>query len=264
MNNNQILRLINFVSNKHQTGNTLTIPEFTDELVKSNLELFKKKIGLPEEYKAGMPLPRVAYEITQRMTGDLAVFKELMGDTTTPLMVDTDGYADLPSDYFYLSYIGFKYVVNNADCDVTITPKAVDILTDAQWIERLGNSITYPTKKHPIANFLQDQVRFMPKDLGRVEFAYIRYPVTPVYDYYISAYDEIVYLEEGETHTLLTDEEGSEGQTTGTTVTSKSIELEWSDVNKLQIINLILDDIGINLREGQLEQYAQIEQREGQ
>jgi len=264
MNLGQILRIINYIANKEQSGNTLTQGELNDILPKSNLELFKKKIGLPEEYKVSVPTSRIAYEVTQRLTGDVQPFKTLMGDTTTPLMVDANGYAVIPSDYYYVSYIGYNLVTNTASCGVGIEEEDVDILTDAQWRARLSNSITAPTKKHPIANFGNGTIRFRPRDLQRVEFAYLRYPTTPYYDYYIDAYDEYIFLPADSTHTLLEGQEGSAGQPVGTTVTSLTVELEWDDVCKLEIINFILDDIGINLREGQLEQYAQVEQVQGQ
>lgn len=252
MDNAFIRRLINFITNKEQVGNTLSPDEFNDLLQKHNFEHFKRKVNMPEEYKPGQPFPSQGYEITQKITDDISPFKVV----TDISVASATGYATTPADYYTLGYLHYKYPTS-VDCEIITSPKPIGIVTDAQWSYRLENPITKPTKKHPVANFQAGFIRIMPKDLYSVEICYLRYPHTPIYDYYLDQYAIDHYLEPGTSYTLQAGEEGSAGQTAGT-VTSNSVELEWNDVNKLDITSLMLESIGINLREQQLLTYSQL------
>jgi hypothetical protein len=258
-----ILDYCNFVANKEQSGNTLTPVEFNKVLQVCNLKYFKKKVGLPEEYQPGMPLPRQQFEITQSNSDSLSPFKKFMGQNDTdPLYIDSAGYATLPSDYYYHSSCSYIEAINKPDCTPELKPRIVEVVTDAQWDVIMSSPIRPPSKKYPIMNYQSGFIRFAPVDLKQVSFIYLRYPTTPCYDYYIDAYGGYIYLQEGQKYTLQTGEQGSSGQTSGT-VTSLSRELEWNEIGKIDIANLVLQHIGINLREGQLFQYSEKVLKEG-
>jgi hypothetical protein len=263
VNNYNLLSFINYCANKEQSGNTISPVEFTQLLQVCNLKYFKKKVGVPEEYQPGMPLPRQQFEITQSNSDSLSPFKKFMGEyNTDPLYIDANGYSPLPDDYFYHSACSFLDAVNNPDCSPTIKPRIVEVLTDAQWDAVTSSVIRPPSRKYPVMNYQSHFIRFAPIDLGQVQFIFLRYPTNPYYDYYIDSNGAYIYLEEGESHTLQAGEEGSAGQTSGVVV-SLSKELEWNEVGKLDIANLVLQHIGINLREGQLFQYADKVLKEG-
>jgi hypothetical protein len=263
VNNYNLLSFINYCANKEQSGNTISPVEFTQLLQVCNLKYFKKKVGVPEEYQPGMPLPRQQFEITQSNSDSLSPFKKFMGEyNTDPLYIDANGYSPLPDDYFYHSACSFLDAVNNPDCSPTIKPRIVEVLTDAQWDAVTSSVIRPPSRKYPVMNYQSHFIRFAPIDLGQVQFIFLRYPTNPYYDYFIDSNGAYIYLEEGESHTLQPGEEGSAGQTSGIVV-SLSKELEWNEVGKLDIANLVLQHIGINLREGQLFQYADKVLKEG-
>lgn len=257
MNNHNILSLVNFCANKSQTGNTISPVEYTQILQVCNLKYFKKKVGVPEEYQPGMPLPRQQFEITQSNSDSLSPFKKFMGEyNTDPLYIDANGYSPLPDDYFYHSACSFLDAVNNPDCSPTIKPRIVEVLTDAQWDAVTSSVIRPPSRKYPVMNYQSGFIRFSPIDLRQVNFIYLRTPSLPYYDYYIGVNGEHIYLLPNTSHTLIPGEEGSSGQLSGIVV-SQSVELEFNDTGKLDIAALILQHIGVNLREGALLQYAE-------
>lgn len=89
---------------------------------------------------------------------------------------------------------------------------------------------------------------------------YMKYPDTPVYDYYIDVNGQYQYLAVGEVHKWTTGEIDSSGvtRTTGDPdYTSTTVELEWKDQDKLKISSKILRYMGIHLDEGEVLQYAQ-------
>jgi hypothetical protein len=89
---------------------------------------------------------------------------------------------------------------------------------------------------------------------------YMKYPTTPVYDYYIDVNGNYQYLAEGATHVWTTGEKDSQGNTKTTgdpNYSSLTIECEWKDQDKLAITSKILRYMGIHLDEGEVLQYAQ-------
>jgi hypothetical protein len=262
MTNDFIYKYVLFLANKAVTGNNPSPEDFNIALNASNLKHFKKKTGIPEEYRVGMPISRQSFEVTQIITDDVLPFKIHMGDQNTPpLSVNSNGYADIPSDFFYPSALSHKYFPNT-DCTGSYILRPIDVLTDSQWDHIAGSAIRMPTLMYPACNFQNGVIRFLPKDIQRVDFVYLKLPETPVYDYYINADGEHIYMIPGESHVLLTGEQGSAGQTSGT-VTSLSVELEWHDINKLDIVSLILSNLGINQREISLQQYAEMNKQTG-
>lgn len=264
MNNDFLFKYLLFLSNKDVTGNSLSVNEFNMSLQVANIKHFKKKIGIPEEYKVGMPISRQSFELSQVLTDDVLPFKVHLGSPNIPyLPVDTNGYAALPQSFFYPSSLEYRYFPNN-DCEGEYIKRKIDVLTDGQWPDVEGSAIRKPTLMYPACNFQAGAIRFLPRNIQRVEFVYLRLPVTPVYDYYINTENEYVYLEPGVSHVLTIGEEGSLGQQSGITVQSLSVELEWNETNKLDILNLMLSHFGLNVREGMIEQFAEMTKQSGQ
>ena len=263
MNNDYLLRFLLFLSNKSVTGNSISPIQFNLALQSGNLRHLKQKIGIPESYRPGAPFAPQQHEITQVLTDDILPFKVHMGAPgTMPLSLDTNGYAPLPTDFFYPSALSYRYFPNT-DCTGDYKLKKIDVLTDQQWDYVIGSYLRPPSLEYPVCNFQHESIRFAPKGMWQVEFVYIKNPTIPVYDYYISADGEYIYLPVGLSHLLATDEEGSAGQTAGNTVISQSVELEWNDVNKLDILTLIMSYLGINMREGALAQFSEQQKATG-
>lgn len=253
MNLQEILDFINLKTNKNQSGNTLTPDRFNTALNAVNIDYFKLKYGLPEEYIPGRSLPRQFWESTTKVTDDLSVHKVLLGGyLTQPLQVDSNGYADKPGDYVHVSSMGYKKSVNKNGINTEVM-KPVELLTDDQWNPRLSNSISRPTLDYPIARIVGSKIQFEPKDVRNIEFAYLRMPSTPFYDYTIQN-DSIVYLPEGSTH---------DGSVLASGTPSRTTELDWPLDNHTDIANMILSYVSVNLRENFLYQDAQNRKNQG-
>ena len=213
----------------------LTPEEFTDLLNICQLVNFKKKIGLPEEYQPNNPQPRQSYEITRKISHDLRKFMVYMGQNVPPLFVNTDGFAYLPSDCYYPSAMRFKYIKSGVT-----SYKKVDLVTDEQFFDRQNDYITKPTKKHPIANIIGDMVRVEPRDLKYIEFDYLRRPV----DCYFAIDDGVAGYNAYDA--------------------TNSVQLEWDDVNVIDIIALVLERIGVNLTRDDILKFGEQFKQQGQ
>ena len=133
--------------------------------------------------------------------------------------------------------------------------RRIDIVTDTDIANRRSNLLAKPLKEFPAAVINGSTINVYPQDITSAEFTYLKQPNTPVYDYYIDVYKNLVYLPSGATHTLLSGETGSAGQTSGV-VTSLTVELEWNELYHITFAGEVLQRVGINLKDEQLMQYA--------
>lgn len=220
MNLNEILNFCNYICAKEQSGKTFTPLQYNVVLPVINLQLFKNKYA--------------EFETAQKFTDALMPFKVWMGEAgTSPLILDANGYAEIPSDYKHYSSLSFKKVTNQANCSPKIDIRTIAVLNDQEFDYYRQSTLKRPNFKYPVCNFQNGYIRFLPINLQYVDFVYLRTPATPYYAYTIDPVtDEYVYND------------------------SASTQLEWRDEEQLEVINLLLETIGINLREEQLQVYA--------
>jgi hypothetical protein len=223
VNVNEVKIFIDSIANKEQSGTSYSIIQLNNWFYGASTELFKQRYGLPEEYIPGSPVPRMGYEVTQKIKDDLKAFKVVID-----LPIDSMGEMAIPTDYGHKTAITFKKVVNQCCGEPPTTSyNTVDILDDNKYAERSSNSIKFPSFDFPICNFLSDKIRFMPKDLKEVEFSYLRNPIRPVWAYTspngVEIYDA-----------------------------ANSVDFEWSEILFTDISRIILGYIGINLRDDEL------------
>ena len=228
ININEIKQFIDFISNKEQSGTAYSISQFNIACQAANIDLFKLRYGLPEDYTPGMPLPRQAYEVTQKMKDDLRSCKEVV---TLPV---SNGILTLPSDYVHKTALTYIKVTNSS-CgeDPIVKRKGIQFLDDDKFDGRCDAVIKAPTQDFPIANILKDSIRIEPKSIKSVEFSYLRTPNKPVWGY--------------------TNNNGIEQYNP-----SSSTDFEWNGILFTDISKIILSYLSINLRDNDL--YAAIEQ----
>lgn len=77
----------------------------------------------------------------------------------------------------------------------------------------------------------------------------------PFFDYYIDSNYKVNYLYNGQVHTLGANEMYRDGTTAGS-VTGVSHELKWRDHDKVNIITMILEKLGIAMQSPDITQYA--------
>ena len=217
MNLQQLIQTVVLLAGDKAPDKSFTHESITLLLKAASLKQFKRKLGLPEQYQPGMPYPQQVVEITQENRQSLQPFVVFMGDYhSNPLTIDLlTGYATTPADCYYISTLLFKKISGRK-----ISPKDVTLVTDTQWNDQVSSKLIAPTKDHPIANIQSGFIRFMPRDLRKVDFIYYRLPKDPVYavksDRGNAEYDH-----------------------------ASSVQLEWNEENQIDIIYLLLNDLAI-------------------
>ncbi|GEM_PF-2543831 len=219
MNLKDVNSVVSFWLGKKKPGFTLTKPEFERLLHLSQLKHLKRKIGLPEEYQPGAPLPKQVYEISNVIMDDLSPFKRVMGGDEMALAIDMAGYTNVPKDFYYPSTLQLKLINSKTG---KLRYRKISIVTDKEWADRLGSFSAEPNRYFPVANFQNKFIRFYPKDLRSADFVYISTPVKPVY---------------GVTY----------GRGFAEYVPSTSTELAWNDTNIIDIMGILLGEIGVNI-----------------
>ena len=232
MNINEIYELVRFVSNKAQSG-SFTPEQFNLAVNSAQLSLFMERYNNPAEYQPGQPIPRVAWEATQKISDDLRVFKVL-----TDLALDTAGQGVLPSNYIHVSSLRFNFITQGLNKSIDQQERTIDVIDDDKLGDRLSSELVMPTKRYPIATFYDTYIQFNPKDLKTVKFTYLRQPNDAIWAF--------------------------------TTVNGRpvfdpvnSVDLEWHPLTHNEIIVRTLSLVGINLREEQLLQYAEMKKSQG-
>lgn len=224
INVNDIKVFIDFMANKDQSGTSYSIEQLNNLFQSANIDLFRLRYGLPEQYVPGMPLPAQAYEVTQKMKDDLRACK-----VVSILPLNSDGEMILPADYVHKTDITFKKIVN-ACCGnpPKVSYNGVEIMDDDKWSERVSSVIKTPSQDFPVCNYLTDRIRFEPKDLGSVEFSYLRVPSQPVWGFTFAGTIEVYDP-------------------------ASSTNFDWNDILFTDIAKIVLGYIGINLRDGELQ-----------
>jgi hypothetical protein len=165
------------------------------------------------------------YEINQRITNSIRRFK-----VDSNVIQIINGQGTLPSDFLYTSGTVIKYKINKNP----LIFKTIDLVTDAEYDTRITSSIEMPTMKNPIAKLVGSHIIVRPKTIKTIFLSYLRIAESPVYAYTLDSNDNIVYS------------------------TTNSTELDFEEHDKIKIAGIILSWMGLNLREGEMAQYAEL------
>lgn len=238
INIDKFKKFVDFLANKNGKGSNPTPSNFNIAVEQSVMEWTMKRYNNPQEYQAGRPIPRISYEITQKIIDDLHHLKETKYfnvDNGTVFIPNgssvTDIYNTVAPKYLHLtalrSVIRFykNNVAKNSELDI-------EIVRDNQWGRRLESSIKAPSKRYPIANIQSNFIEIMPKEVQMIRMVYLRYPNTPSWAYTIQnnrpVYDSI-----------------------------NSVDIDAPEEALNEIAMSCLSFLGINIRETDLVQYAE-------
>ena len=230
----EILRYIRYMANKPQKGNALSPQEYNLSLQDANVFVFND-------------------ELSKFNTGD--VIPEVLRRFLTPITAGTitAGVYTLPSDFAEIATVAFTVSVGGA-------VKLGRFVSDSA-ASRMRTSTVYKLQENPIAVMRSGTVQVYPTNAADFQFQYLREPLQPVYDYYMDANLNEVCLAYGQSYTLGAGETGSDGTTSGG-VTSNTIELDWDNEIHPRIVSYIARDLGLNIREGDLVQFANMKKEE--
>lgn len=251
------------LANKYQTGAQFTPDQFNRYVKIVVYDIARKYYGKPEDYKQGDSSATIAYERTQLITDYLDDLK--VSDKLIP--ITRSGSAKVPDDYLHydsMEYRSFTSATVSDDteqqechchqtpctCDKNKTVKRykagklkrvtapdvihapVTVVSSSRFTTYQRDAIRKPSKQYPIAKFTgKKQLQFAPMDLGQVYMTYLRYPLTPKWNYTITG-GIAVYSPTG----------------------SQNIELP--DILTKEVVMGILDCVGINTRELPLTEIA--------
>jgi hypothetical protein len=239
-------RFVEFIAKKKQSGSNPTPSQFNLAVERSFLEWVMKRYGNPKEYQPGAPIPRIAYENTNKIKDDLRFLLErrefnasIGGRINVPDGVNTyDTEGNLAPEYLHLSSMRFDYVTQDEDGEITTTERDIDVLRDAEIGSVTNSKIVAPTVKSPACVFYSDYIQLYPKKPKRVIFTYLRVPVIPVWASTLvdgrPVYDP-----------------------------ANSVDIESPDITHNEILMGTLQFLGISIREPELQMYAAQMKAEG-
>ena len=184
-----VFKWVNFVANKKQSG-AISDDEFNMIVAVVSIDYFKLEVGLPEEYQVGQPMPRRAYQITQKITDDV---RHLLERAPIVRGAVTSDYFAIPANYGAYSGLFYRYTYNPKNCKGAVSVDLpIEVVTDAEFHDRKACPLLGPTFKQPIANFDASGIIVYPLDIQNIELSYLRLPTKPFRNYKIVS-DESVY-----------------------------------------------------------------------
>lgn len=199
MDHGSIYSYLNYLRRKDPIGGSISIPEYNRIAEIAAFKYFKKIFGLPEQYQKGAKDPIFGFGLNTIAEEKIRPLKVL----PTSLVVDSNGYADYPPNYFRKSACGYDHVVQGG----TTRPIVVTFGNDDYFKEREVSSIDPPSLIDPVGNLHATKIRFLPKSLQGtdIKLEYIKFPTVPVMGYvpdYSTA--EQVYVDRGAYCQILT------------------------------------------------------------
>jgi hypothetical protein len=245
LNNGDLYKLYLFLANKTSLGGNARVEDFINLIRINNNVLLRELTGITNDFGLGLPQSRRQKGLSYILDDRTNIFKK-------PYTLSfTGGLATLPSDYF--TFDSLRAVGALED---------VELLFSGEVSRRLGSYIDAPDALYPACEILENKIKIYPSTISSATLIAYRYPLNVNFDYFIDADGNIVYMPQGTSYTLQAGEIYRDGTTSGEK-TSTSVELEWADPQKIDILWLSLKSLGINLGRNDLFGVADKIQSEG-
>ncbi len=233
-----------FVANKNGKGAYESPSQFNLNAERSVMEYTMKRYSNPHDYQPGVPVPRMAYELTQKMIDDLRHLKESRSFTVTNDKIQIpdgstvyDLTGELSPKYLHLSTLSYKKITQK-DGEITSIPKGFKLLKDDEVTTAINSGIAPPDKDNPMANIQAKDINIYPSGIQIVDMVYLRLPNAPVWGNVITngrpVYDA-----------------------------STSVDVDAPDEAMNEIVMMHLGYLGIHIREAELIQYAELNKQQG-
>jgi hypothetical protein len=231
MNVNDMYRICQFAVNKAQNG-YLTPSEFNLIINQAQVSYQDYLLGEFQQYQYGRPQARINYSQNENIRQRLS---PLITEATLTIN-GTSGEAPYPADYV------------QADAVRTTTFDRVRYVQQDSLYSYYNSKID-PIATNPIYLLEPTGFQFYPKTLGSAILTYIKDAPSIVWAYTTVA-GRSVYAP---TQTGV-----------GVTPTTGTVQPIWDNVDLLEIIARALKLIGLNLQDGQVQQYANQVTQQGQ
>jgi hypothetical protein len=219
-------QFLDFIIRKHNSA-WLDPEQFNLVINRASQTKFMELYGNPKEYTQ-KPLPRVAYELTQKISDDLKPFK-----AETNIILSSNGQGLYPNDYQHCISIGYTAQQNGNAIKVPI-----DIVSQDKELYRLSSAIVPPTKTRPIAILKNNYIQIHPLGISNITFQYLKKPAEAKWGY-----------------TLVNNRPVYDPAT--------SVDLEWDEICLNDIIMRAASYIGISIKDRDIMQYAELKRNTG-
>jgi hypothetical protein len=221
----QVYKFVDFIIKKSNSGGYLTPDEFNLIINRAQIQYFNKLYGNQNDYRYDRPVPKIAYAITEKISNSLSPF---LSDSTA-LVVDGNGQVNIPSDLFQT--VSITHTIDGIEYEITRVEQ-----------DRIANNLSSyydsPTSDFPIYSQLRTKFQFYPKNLATASLFYLRKPTDMVWGYTMSGaipvYDS-----------------------------ATSVQPLWKDMDMNEIIYIALSYIGVNLKDPDVSQFAQLKTQTG-
>jgi hypothetical protein len=221
----QVYKFVDFIIKKSNSGGYLTPDEFNLIINRAQIQYFNKLYGNQNDYRYDRPVPKIAYAITEKISNSLSPF---LSDSTA-LVVDGNGQVNIPSDLFQT--VSITHTIDGIEYEITRVEQ-----------DRIANNLSSyydaPTSDFPIYSQLRTKFQFYPKDLATASLFYLKKPTDMVWGY--------------------TTVSGRPVYNSGT-----SVQPLWKDMDMNEIIYIALSYIGVNLKDPDVSQFAQLKTQTG-
>lgn len=193
MNINDFRNFILFVIKKSQSGGNPKPSEFNLAVERGYMQFIMSRYGNQEEYTPGRPVPRIAWQQTQKISDDLRFLltRRLIpvpnnGEMPIPDGTGNDLNGDALDKYLHHSSLRFNFT-DTVNGEIRSREVKIDVLTDAEFSNATESTIVNGTRRFPVCAYYDTFIQFEPKDLQKVIFTYLRIPVTPKWAFTLDA-----------------------------------------------------------------------------
>lgn len=162
VNINEFKTYVEYLMNKAQAGNTLTIPQFNQLCFQATMQKFEADFQ------------------TFLATEDVSEFLKTYFKNAV-VSVPLTGEISYPSDFQHLSSMR-KYYVPPGESGRFIQ---IDEVKNVAWGFIQQSPLQTPTLRFPKYSEFATVIRFLPRNIGIIEMDYFRIPVQPVWGYTI-------------------------------------------------------------------------------
>jgi hypothetical protein len=222
MNVNDMYRICQFAINKAQNG-YLTPSEFNLVINQAQISYQDYLLGEFQQYQVGRPQARVNYSLNEDTRQRLTPLV-----SQASLTIDANGISAYPTGFLQVDAMFQTDGVSR----VRFVPQ--------ERLYSYYSSQIDPIATNPIYLLKNGQFQFYPKTLGTASVSYIKSAPDIIWAY-TTVSGRPVYSASGGV---------------GVTPTTGSSQPVWYDIDILEIITRALKLIGLNLQDGQLQQYA--------
>ena len=237
------------------------------QIVLDRLRKDRKGGVSPEEFESFLRLRNIDYFNQQFKVDGVS---QINTDSLSPFAVFNDPEPVTQDGAFATYYVTpdatYTHLINafhSASNTSYATVVELDIVSNAELNDRLNNAITGPSATEPIGYLSDGKLWVYGVTTGYILLSYYKYPADPYFDYYTDASGNVTYLTDGQAeYTLQAGEISRSGLTAGAGVTSVSEDLEWGDQDAMNILDMVMTDVGVAQSDQGITQTSVIERQQ--